>query len=57
MASKNKKYADHYMTVLAWGRKREKEKGDVKIIKPNQFTQFVQRDYDFAELEKKLVKN
>lgn len=58
MASRNKKYANHYMTILAWGRKREKEKGDVKIIKPNQFTQGVQRtDYDFSELESRIVKN
>lgn len=58
MASRNKKYANHYMTILAWGRKREKEKGDVKIIKPNQFTQGVQRtDYDFSELEARIVKN
>lgn len=58
MASRNKKYANHYMTILAWGRKREKEKGDVKIIKPNQFTQGVQRtDYDFSEIESRIVKN
>ena len=58
MASKNKKYADHYMTVLAWGRKREREKEDAKVIKPNQFTQGVQQaKYDYSELEARIVKN
>ena len=56
MASKNKKYADHYMTVLAWGRKREKESSPV--VKMNQFTSgATNTTYDFAELEAKLVKN
>ena len=61
MASKKKTYADHYMTILAWGRRREKE----NKVEPlsgtnakNQFNRFNQRtDYDFAELEKKLIKN
>ena len=58
MASKNKKYADHYMTVLAWGRKREKEKEDAKVIKPNQFTQGVQKtEYNYEALEARMVKN
>lgn len=56
MASKNKKYADHYMTVLAWGRKREKESSPV--VKMNQFTSgATNTTYDFKELESKLVKN
>ena len=56
MASKNKKYADHYMTVLAWGRKREKESSPV--VKMNQFTSgATNTTYDFSELEAKLVKN
>lgn len=61
MASKKKTYADHYMTILAWGRRREKE----NKVEPlsganakNQFNRFTQRtDYDFAALEKKLIKN
>lgn len=56
MASKNKKYADHYATVLAWGRKRDKE--STPIIKTNQFTSgATNTTYDFKELESKLVKN
>lgn len=56
MASKNKKYADHYMTVLAWGRKREKE--HPQVVKMNQFTNGATNTaYDFAELESRLVKN
>ena len=55
MASKKKSYADHYMTILAWGRRREKEK---PVSKPNQFTEGVQKSsYDMSELEKKLIKN
>ena len=55
MASKHKTYADHYMTILAWGRRREKEK---PVSKPNQFTEGVQKSsYDMSELEKKLIKN
>ena len=55
MASKQKTYADHYMTILAWGRRREKEK---PVSKPNQFTEGVQKsNYDMSELEKKLIKN
>ena len=58
MASKNKKYADHYMTILAWGRKRDKEKDNAKVIKPNQFTAGIMKsDYDYAALEAKIVKN
>lgn len=57
MASKNKKYADHYMTILAWGRRREKEKGS-QVVKMNQFTSGATNTaYDFAELESRLVKN
>lgn len=61
MASKKKTYADHYMTILAWGRRREKE-NKVESLSgsnaKNQFNRFNQRtDYDFAALEKKLIKN
>ena len=61
MASKKKTYADHYMTILAWGRRREKE-NKVESLSgsnaKNQFNRFTQRtDYDFAALEKKLIKN
>ena len=56
MASKNKNYANHYMTVLAWGRRREKESSPV--VKMNQFTSgATNTTYDFAELEAKLIKN
>ena len=56
MASKNKKYADHYMTILAWGRKRDKE--SKPVIKMNQFTSgATHTTYYFKELEAKLIKN
>lgn len=55
MASKNKTYADHYMTILAWGRRREKEK---PVMKPNQFNDGISKaTYDLSALEKKLIKN
>ena len=62
MASKKKSYADHYMTILAWGRRREKEKENVIPLSgkdsKNQFNRFEQRtDYDLEALEKKLIKN
>lgn len=61
MASKKKTYADHYMTILAWGRRREKENKVVSMSgqdAKNQFNRFKQRDdYDIAELERKLIKN
>jgi hypothetical protein len=55
MASKNKTYADHYMTILAWGRRREKEK---PVMKTNQFNDGISKaTYDLSALEKKLIKN
>ena len=61
MASKKKTYADHYMTILAWGRRREKENKPESLSgtnAKNQFNRFNQRtDYDFEALEKKLIKN
>lgn len=61
MASKKKTYADHYMTILAWGRRREKENKVVPLSgqdAKNQFNRFKQRDdYDIAELERKLIRN
>lgn len=61
MASKKKTYADHYMTILAWGRRREKDNKPDSLSgrnAKNQFNRYEQRtDYDFAALEKKLIKN
>ena len=57
IASKGDKYKSHYAVIRQWANRREKEKG-ATIIKPNQFTQGVQkRDIDFSDLEKKLIKN
>jgi len=49
------KYKSHYATILSWGRRREKEKprGESKAFKGEMST----RDYNFDELEKKLIKN
>ena len=57
IAGSGKKYKSHYAVIRQWANRREKEKG-ATIIKPNQFTQGVQkRDIDFSDLEKKLIKN
>ena len=59
--SKGAKYKSHYSTILAWGRRREKENKVVSMSgqdAKNQFNRFKQRDdYNIAELEKKLIKN
>ena len=61
--SKGVKYKSHYSTILAWARRREKEKKEnvVSMSGANaksQFNRFEQRsDYDFEALEKKLIKN
>ena len=55
MASKKKTYADHYMTILAWGRRREKEHKE-KVVPLNQFNTGYERttnEYDYS----KLIKN
>lgn len=55
MASKKKSYADHYMTILAWGRRREKEHKN-KVVPQNQFNTGYERsnnEYDYS----KLIKN
>lgn len=53
--SKGAKYKSHYATILSWGRRREKEKprGESKAFKGDMST----RDYNFDELEKRLIKN
>ena len=53
--SKGAKYKSHYATILSWGRRREKEKprGESKAFKGEMST----RDYNFDELEKRLIKN
>lgn len=52
MASKKKTYADHYMTILAWGRRRETEHKE-KVVPQNQFNTGYERttnNYDFSKL-------
>lgn len=66
IASKGDKYKSHYAVIRQWANRREKEKADKKADDPtvaganakNQFCRFTQRtDYNFEELEKRLVKN
>lgn len=60
ISSKGAKYKSHYSTILAWGRRREKENKN-KVVQfsgdnaKNQFNRFPQRtdDYDYD----KLIKN
>ena len=55
--SKGAKYKSHYSTILAWARRRDKDKVKTFTPKTNNFTQIAKRDYDLDELEKRLVKN
>ena len=59
--SKGAKYKSHYSTILAWARRREKESKVVSMSgqnAKNQFNRYKQRDnYDFNELERKLIRN
>ena len=64
IASKGNKYKSHYAVIKQWANRREKEKTDAKVTPlsgqnaKNQFNRFTQRnDYNFEELEKKLIKN
>lgn len=53
--SKGAKYKSHYSTILAWGRRREKEHKD-KVVPQNQFNTGYERsnnEYDYS----KLIKN
>ena len=57
ISSKGAKYKNHYSTILAWDRRRQKEHKPT-LVKPNQFTAGVERkEIDFSELEKRLIKN
>lgn len=58
MSSTGKKYADHYMTILNWARREEKEKKDNSKQSQNKFNNFEQNtDYDFDDLERRLIQN
>lgn len=55
ISSKGAKYKSHYSTILAWGRRREKEHKD-KVVPQNQFNTGYERsnnEYDYS----KLIKN
>ena len=57
ISSKGAKYKNHYSTILAWDRRRQKEHKPT-LVKPNQFTAGVERkEIDISELEKRLIKN
>lgn len=58
IASKGDKYKSHYATIRQWAKRRKQEQAEKTTPKPNQFTQGVsQREIDFGELEKRLIKN
>ena len=54
LSSKGAKYESHYMTILSWARKENKQ---TKVVTKNQFTNMTKSDIDFDDLERKLVKN
>ena len=54
IAGTGKKYRSHYAVLKQWANRRAKESKP----KPNQFTQGVkERDINFEDLEKRLIKN
>lgn len=58
IASKGDKYKSHYAVIKQWAMRRKREQAEKEKPKSNQFTQGVMsRDIDFADLEKKLIKN
>lgn len=51
IASTGKRYKNHLATIRSWARKDK----DKQTEKQNKYTNFNQRDYDFAELERMLT--
>ena len=54
VASTGKSYKSHYATIRNWARK-DAEKPKVQVQSNNKFNNFPQREYDYDELEKKLL--
>ena len=52
IASTGKSYKSHLATIRTWARRD----GEKQKERQNKYTNFSQRDYDFAELEKELLK-
>ena len=57
IASKGDKYKSHYAVIKQWANRRKKEGQVITMSGKNQFNKMEQRDYDFAALEKKLIRN
>lgn len=60
VASTGKSYKSHYATIRNWARKDAEKPGRKEMVpswmnKQNKFNDFQQRDYDFDELEAKLL--
>lgn len=60
VASTGKSYKSHYATIRNWARKDAEKPGRKEMVpswinKQNKFNNFQQRDYDFDELEAKLL--
>lgn len=55
VASTGKSYKSHYATIRNWARK-DKEKPQVQVKVKNSFHNFQQREYNYDELEKELIK-
>ena len=52
--SKGYKYKSHYATIISWAR-NDAAKPKVQVQSNNKFNNFPQREYDYDELEKKLL--
>ena len=56
VASTGKVYKSHYATIRNWARKdAEKPKVQVQTQTKNRFNNFPQREYDYADIEQKLL--
>lgn len=65
--SKGVKYKSHYATIRQWAKRRKQEQAEKKVgnfpspyageNSTNAFNRFTQRDIDFSDLEKSLIKN
>ena len=65
--SKGVKYKSHYATIRQWAKRRKQEQAEKKVgnfpspyageNSTNAFNRFSQRDIDFSDLEKGLIKN
>ena len=55
--SKGAKYKSHYATILNWAKRDEETTNRASPAKNNGFANFEQNQYDYDDLEKRLLAN